>query len=624
MLVIVGVAQVSRAQAWSGIIDSTRAIDWTTAGIPGGIPSGTWTQSGSTITATSGDRTTTIANALNACGTNHYVLMGAGSFNVTNITIPNTCELRGAGADQTTLNCTGSGNACVTLGVNNNPSTSTNTAVSGASFGATSITVASASGFSIGGYFQISQLNDGTTVRITTANGTCGFCDGGFGYNGTRSQRQVEKITSVSGTTIGIDPPLYTAYTLTPLANLFTMGGDHAGIENLQIFQNGTGYRDNVFMATCAYCWERGVKDNYADGDHIDVYYGYHDEIRDNYFSNAYGHSSGSTDAEANLAEATTATLLQNNIFDRLHASIILEWGPAGNVVAYNYMTGGFDSSATNVVIGGITYHGAHPQMNLIEGNVGVQIYYDAVWGSSAYSTAFRNWVMGSQHVCSPASAGRNTVSNCVGANGFLTFQASRAMNDSWTSTLNNFVGNVTGSVNQTSNICYGSGCAGGVVNEIDWPTGRVYDTTLYEWSFGFGSAASDGGGEAGDSTVAKSTAFQHGNYSNVLGTINWSGIITHTLPGSFYLAGRPNWWTATMPYPAIGPDVTLGSGPGGHVYSLTAGNPAQYCYTVIMGGSDGGPATPLAFNADTCYPLTASSPPGPPAAPLLARGIVK
>ena len=28
----------SRAQAWAGILDPSRAIDWTTAGIPGGIP----------------------------------------------------------------------------------------------------------------------------------------------------------------------------------------------------------------------------------------------------------------------------------------------------------------------------------------------------------------------------------------------------------------------------------------------------------------------------------------------------------------------------------------------------------------------------------------------------------
>ena len=42
-------ASVAQAQAWSGIISTARATDWSTAGIPGGIPSGSWTQCGSTI-----------------------------------------------------------------------------------------------------------------------------------------------------------------------------------------------------------------------------------------------------------------------------------------------------------------------------------------------------------------------------------------------------------------------------------------------------------------------------------------------------------------------------------------------------------------------------------------------
>ena len=65
-------------------------------------------------------------------------------------------------------------------------------------------------------------------------------------------------------------------------------------------------------------------------------------------------------------------------------------------------------------------------------------------------------------------------------------------------------------------------------------------------------------------------------------------------LPPSFYLTGKPAWW-GSMPFPATGPDVTGGIGPGGHSY----GNPAQACYLMVMGGSDGGAGGPLAFNAE-------------------------
>jgi hypothetical protein len=68
-------------------------------------------------------------------------------------------------------------------------------------------------------------------------------------------------------------------------------------------------------------------------------------------------------------------------------------------------------------------------------------------------------------------------------------------------------------------------------------------------------------------------------------------------LPPSLYLLRKPDWWGA-IPYPATGPEITGGNGPGRHTY----GNPAQACYVVVMGGTDGGPGSPLKFNAADCY----------------------
>ena len=94
-------------QAWSGILAPSRAVDWSTAGVQGGIPSGSWTQSGSTIS--SGASTSTIQSALNACSGNHYVLLGSGSFSLSNSLAINTsgCELRGSGPTSTTITLNG-------------------------------------------------------------------------------------------------------------------------------------------------------------------------------------------------------------------------------------------------------------------------------------------------------------------------------------------------------------------------------------------------------------------------------------------------------------------------------------------------------------------------------------
>src|ERR1700693_4125693 len=97
------------AQAWSGIIDPSRAIDWSNVGIPGGIPTNR-TQCGSTIAAYTG-AADTINNALAACSPNQFVLLGAGTFSLSSgITFGHhsNLTLRGSGANQTFIVFAGS------------------------------------------------------------------------------------------------------------------------------------------------------------------------------------------------------------------------------------------------------------------------------------------------------------------------------------------------------------------------------------------------------------------------------------------------------------------------------------------------------------------------------------
>ncbi len=72
------------AQPWSGIISPTRAVNWSNAGIPGGIPSGSWAQCGSTIaafgTSAAPASPAPINIALLTCPANQYVLLGSGDF----------------------------------------------------------------------------------------------------------------------------------------------------------------------------------------------------------------------------------------------------------------------------------------------------------------------------------------------------------------------------------------------------------------------------------------------------------------------------------------------------------------------------------------------------------------
>jgi hypothetical protein len=657
------------------------AIDWTRAGIPGGIPTG-WTQSGSTISA--GASVATIQAALNACGTNHYVLLGAGTFtNTATVTVPSNCKLLGGGPSSTIFNLTGSSPACaVALGSCTAFPTAANavSVTSGATAGSTSLVVSSNSNFVNGQYFTLSELNLWPFVSTSggPGGGNCTFC-GIYNWgplNGTtRSRMQTVHITNISGTTITFSPALFSDYTHTlpnwagttnfGYASYITNGGHfyletanngspyncttagstptfstsggtvgdgscdwqdqgtgtttqpqalpwtatavNAGVEGIQFVSNNTGYGEVVGMAQCADCWEAYNETNYVDGDISDVQYGFQDVVFENYFSNSYGHTPGGHDSCVNLNGGTSNSLVENNIFERLHVSIILETGASGNVLAYNFMQSNFDSSAPfGAVFGAIDLHSPMPQFNLVEGNVGATITDDSTWGGNGWGTQFRNWLTGTGLICNPVNSTRGTVvcspqgyPGQSGANSAYGFQSSRPATLDFESWNFNSIGNVLGSSQQQALVNYSDNPLSGVAN-ISWPTSRSYDGVFYNWSFGY-SGASDTGSFASDGTVPATTTLIHGDYSNISSGIVWSGSLTHTLPPSFFLSAKPSWW-GSVAWPAIGPDVTGGTGPGGHVSSTTAANPAMNCYFNVMGGSNGGPGSPLAFDPTACY----------------------
>src|SRR4051812_43238399 len=227
---------------------------------------------------------------------------------------------------------------------------------------------------------------------------------------------------------------------------------------------------------------------------------------------------------------------------------------------------------ATNVA------HGVGIDMLLHEGNQGNEFHEDRVHGTQNFLTAFRNYFSGLEPT---KTRGTNPV-NIYAFNRYA-----------------NLVGNVLGTP--------------GYHNNYEWNvSGSNIETSIYVL------------GSGGDNLV-KSTLFRWANYDTVTQTVRTAAAEvpsalpqyanpvppTSTLPPSLYLNAKPAWWTASIPWPAVGPDVTGGSGPGGHAYNI----PARLCYdsTPKVAGI-------LNFNADNCYHVASVS---PPAAPTNVRIIV-
>jgi hypothetical protein len=276
LILLLVIPNAAHAQAWSGILKPVSGsgacspstlsspqecgIDWSVAGVVGGIPSGSWTQSGATVNPTGGDSTGAIQSALNSCGKNHFVLLGAGTFNVTSLSIPSNCVLRGSGTLKTIVNSTGSGGAVYTLGGGGPGYTPASTNIaSGATSGSTSIVVSSSSGISAGTLLAITELNDPSYVTPDTSNGVCSWCDG-TSDGAARTRGQTVQVTNVSGNTLTISPALYSNYGVAPgtspaQAWPFPVAGQNEGVELLQTYANGSGYKAVYSLNACVNCW---------------------------------------------------------------------------------------------------------------------------------------------------------------------------------------------------------------------------------------------------------------------------------------------------------------------------------------------------------------------------------
>ena len=167
---------------------------------------------------------------------------------------------------------------------------------------------------------------------------------------------------------------------------------EHAGIEQLSLDVATRDVRigDMIRLRSAANSWIRDVVSRQAFGAHVFTRQSYHCEIRDSLFDDATGHHDGKQGYGIDLANATTACLVENNTLRRLRHSILLQEGANGNVVARNHSR---EPRHTNFARGGpgdISFHGA-ANANLIESNVVERIHLGDAGAVGAGNAVLRN-----------------------------------------------------------------------------------------------------------------------------------------------------------------------------------------------------------------------------------------
>jgi hypothetical protein len=169
-----------------------------------------------------------------------------------------------------------------------------------------------------------------------------------------------------------------------------------SGIECLKIIREDETAEQwsNIWLNKASHCWVRGVESEMANFSHMEVYESTNCEITGNYLHHGFSYGSGGKAYGVNMTNTSGEMLVQDNIFEHLRHSMIVQIGANGNVLAYNYSTDPFwqQPPLPANAAGDLVLHGDHPYFNLFESNIVQNIVIDDSHGSNGpYNTLFRN-----------------------------------------------------------------------------------------------------------------------------------------------------------------------------------------------------------------------------------------
>ena len=510
------------------IIPPDRRIDWSAAGIPGGIPDRTiifTTIDSATYGNGTTNATAVIQKAIDSCPDNQVAYIPGGTYAVSQtVHLYTRKTLRGAGMGKTIINYTDtSGRSVLDMrGSINWDITGLQRSFSitgGMTKGSTQIVLNNASGISTGDILLIDQLNDGQMVDPVGFEGLCTYCGR---LNGARTRGQLAEVKAVTGATVTLNIPLLwtLSSSLSPEATLVNARSmvRWAGIEDLTISETYPATEFMIEMDGAQYSWLKNVEIKRIKRRAVWLIESLQNEIRLCYFHDGIG-GFGRDRGYGVLADNyATANLIEDNIFHTLDGGFMMTAGGAsGNVFGYNYMIDSrFDDSWWLTCSPSIN-HAPHPCMNLWEGNIGIQAAADFIHGSSSHNTMFRCRFSGWQN--STITANNN------------------AIEIQYKNTCMNVVGCVLGTAGQSGTY------------EAAFPA--TADNSLKTiWRLGYGGPA-----WAGDTNV-KATLLRHGNFDYMNNNTLWDpNISDHELPKSLYLNSKPAFF-GTLPWPPIGPDM--------------------------------------------------------------------
>ena len=319
----------------SQTLPANRIVDWSKAGVQGGIPNVTTvynvlTTTPSLVADGITDNTANLQTLLND-NTNYpspcvfYFPSGTYIFKST-VFLKSGRILRGESPSGTLFHFNlGTANVhCIDI-VSRIAGTLTNV-TAGSSKGSTSITVADGNLFRAGNWAQIKQSNDPAIM------GTNNPVDWNTSWS-AESVGQLFKIIAVEGNVLTLDRPLRFGFYTPPGGTLSArtlQTIENVGFENLKVKRvknksTASGY--TFFFNYAANCWIKNIESDSTLTAHVLIEQSTNIEVRDSYFHRAYNYGGGGNGYGIGAALHCGNILVENNIFQRLRHAMLVSSG---------------------------------------------------------------------------------------------------------------------------------------------------------------------------------------------------------------------------------------------------------------------------------------------------------
>ena len=170
---------------------------------------------------------------------------------------------------------------------------------------------------------------------------------------------------------------------------------NNVGIECLKIHRINSSspkQRSNIVFKNAVNCWVTGVESEKCTFAHVDIRSSSNIQVSKSYFHHAFEYGGGGRAYGVMIHSTSNECLIEDNIFNHLRHSMILQSGANANVFALNYS---HDPNRTEIPFdfaGDMVLHGNYPFLNLFEQNIGQNISVDNSHGPNGkYNTYFRN-----------------------------------------------------------------------------------------------------------------------------------------------------------------------------------------------------------------------------------------